>query len=283
MNIAQLLTKGYETLKEEDIESYIIDTQLLLCKVLNVEKLFIMMNRDLEIEEAKEKEFYKLLTLRKSKMPIKYILGFSEFMGLEFQVKEGVLIPRPDTEILVEESIKIINENNLTAVCDVCCGSGAIGISLAYHTNINEVLLYDISEVALEVTSANIKTLEVQDKAKVYKSDLLKDAIEKELAFDIIVSNPPYIKSSVIPTLMEDVKDFEPYIALCGGDDGLEFYRNITAESKTVLKEKGYLAFEIGHDQKEEVTKILKDEGFINVYSIKDLSANDRVVIGRLP
>lgn len=283
MNIAQLLTKGYETLKEEDIESYIIDTQLLLCKVLNVEKLFIMMNRDLEIEEAKEKEFYKLLALRKSKMPIKYILGFSEFMGLEFEVKEGVLIPRPDTEILVEESIKIINENNLTTVCDVCCGSGAIGISLAYHTNINEVLLYDISEVALEVTSSNIKTLEVQDKAKVYKSDLLKDAIEKGLDFDIIVSNPPYIKSSVIPTLMEDVKDFEPYIALWGGDDGLEFYRNITAESKKVLKEKGYLAFEIGHDQKEEVTKILKDEGFINVYSIKDLSANDRVVIGRLP
>jgi len=283
MNIAQLLTKGYETLKEENIESYIIDTQLLLCKVLNVEKLFIIMNRELEIEEAKEKEFYKLLALRKSKMPIKYILGFSEFMGLEFQVKEGVLIPRPDTEILVEECIKIINENNLTTVCDVCCGSGAIGISLAYHTNIDKVMLYDISEVAVEVTSTNIKTLEVQDKAKVYESDLLKDAIEKGLAFDIIVSNPPYIKSSVIPTLMEDVKDFEPYIALCGGDDGLEFYRNITAESKTVLKEKGYLAFEIGHDQKEEVIKILKDEGFVNVYSIKDLSANDRVVIGKLP
>lgn len=283
MNIAQLLTKGYETLKEENIESYIIDTQLLLCEVLNVEKLFIIMNRELEIEEAKEKEFYKLLALRKSKMPIKYILGFSEFMGLEFQVKEGVLIPRPDTEILVEECIKIINENNLTTVCDVCCGSGAIGISLAYHTNIDKVMLYDISEVALEVTSENIKTIGVQDKAKVYKSDLLKDAIEKELTFDIIVSNPPYIKSSVIPTLMEDVKDFEPYIALCGGDDGLDFYRNITAESKKVLKEKGYLAFEIGHDQKEEVIKILKDEGFINVYSIKDLSANDRVVIGNLP
>jgi release factor glutamine methyltransferase len=132
MNISQLLTKGYDWLKKQNIESYLIDTQLLLCKVLNVEKLFIMMNRQLEVSKENEEEFLKLLALRKDKMPMKYILGVCEFMGLEFSVKEGVLIPRPDTEILVEECISLINKNNLKEACDVCCGSGAIGFLL--HT-----------------------------------------------------------------------------------------------------------------------------------------------------
>lgn len=282
MNISQLLTKGYNCLKE-DIESYLIDTQLLLCKVLNVEKLFIMMNRQLEVTKQQEEEFYKLLALRKKKMPMKYILGTCEFMGLDFFVKEGVLIPRPDTEILVEECMALIKENNFKEVCDVCCGSGAIGVSLAHHTALNKVYLYDISDVALEVTGENIKKINVESKAKVCKSDLLEEAIKENLKFNMVVSNPPYIRTDVIPTLMEDVRDFEPYIALWGGDDGLIFYRKITAKSKNVLKPGGYLAFEIGHDQREEVTTILKNEGFIKIYSLKDLSGNDRVIIGKLP
>lgn len=283
MNIAQLLTKGYELLKEEDIDSYMIDAQLLLCKVLNVEKLFIMMNRNLEVEVEKEEEFLKLINLRKSKMPIKYILGFSEFMGLEFKVKEGVLIPRPDTEILVEEAISIIKEKSIEKVCDLCCGSGAIGISIAHYTENTKVYLYDISETALEVTEENIKGLGVQHKTQVYKSDLFSKALEENHTFQIVVSNPPYIRTEVIPTLMEDVKNFEPYIALWGGDDGLDFYRIITFQSKEVLEKGGYLAFEIGHDQNKQVEEILRNEGFINVYSLKDLAGNYRVVIGNLP
>ncbi len=283
MKISELLTKGYELLKEENIESYMIDAQLLLCKVLNVEKLFIMMNRDLDIESEKVEEYLNLLKLRKSKMPIKYILGVSEFMGLEFMVKEGVLIPRPDTEVLVEEAISIINKNRFTKVCDLCCGSGAIGISIAHYTKALEVYLYDISEVALEVTANNINKLMVGDIAKVYKSDLLSRAIDEKAAFNMIVSNPPYIRTSVIPTLMKDVRDFEPYIALWGGEDGLDFYRTITSQSIQVLEAGGYLAFEIGHDQNQEVEEILRSEGFINVYSLKDLSGNYRVVVGNLP
>lgn len=283
MKVSQLLAKGYEILKEEDIESYIIDTQLLLCKVLNVEKLFIMMNRDLEVISDKEKEFFQLIELRRKKMPIKYILGSTEFMGLEFMVKEGVLIPRPDTEILVEEAIKIIRENKFSTICDVCCGSGAIGLSLGHHTNASKIFLYDISDIALEVTNHNINKLNLRQKAEVYESDLLSRAIEENQIFNMIVSNPPYIRTEVIPTLMEDVKDYEPYIALWGGEDGLIFYRRITSQCKKVLSSGGYLAFEIGYDQKDEVMEILKSEGFINVYSIKDLSGNSRVVVGNLP
>jgi release factor glutamine methyltransferase len=283
MKISQLLAKGYEILKDENIESYIIDTQLLLCKVLNKEKLFIMINRDLEVALEIEEKFLSLINLRKNKMPIKYILGSTEFMGLEFIVKEGVLIPRPDTEVLVEETIRIIKENQFNDICDVCCGSGAIGLSIAHYTKASKVCLYDISPIALEVTESNICKLKLEDKAKVYESDLMTRAIDERLTFDLIVSNPPYIRTEVIPTLMEDVKDYEPYIALWGGDDGLVFYRTITSQCKKVLISGGYLAFEIGYDQREEVMNILKSEGFINVYSIKDLAGNPRVVIGNLP
>jgi release factor glutamine methyltransferase len=283
MKISQLLAKGYGVLKEHSIDSYIIDTQLLLCKVLNVEKLFIMMNRDLEVTSDTVEAFLKLIELRKNKMPVKYILGHTEFMGLEFMIKEGVLIPRPDTEILVEEAMKIIEENKFDNICDVCCGSGAIGLSLAYHTKASKVSLYDISDTALEVTGHNIKKLSLDGSSKVYKSDLLTRAIEEKLTFDMVVSNPPYIRTEIIPTLMEDVKSYEPYIALWGGDDGLIFYRKITSQCKEVLNSGGYLAFEIGYDQRVEVMEILKSEGYINVYSIEDLSGNPRVVIGKLP
>lgn len=282
MKIATLLTKGYEILKKNQIESYMIDANLLLCHVLKVEKLYIMMNRDIEVSKEDEEEFLSLIKLRSEKMPIKYILGNSEFMGLDFHVKAGVLIPRPDTEILVEECIKIIKENNLKYICDVCSGSGAIGISIAHYISNSNVTLYDISEVALEIAEKNIEELGVRERCKVYYSNLLNRGIEEKKTFDMIVSNPPYIKKNEIETLMEDVKNYEPHLALDGGDDGLDFYRTITLESKYTLKNRGYLAFEIGHDQKEAVIKILKENGFENIYSLKDLYQNDRVVIGQI-
>ncbi|GAA0121263.1 MAG: peptide chain release factor N(5)-glutamine methyltransferase [Clostridium argentinense] len=282
MKIATLLTKGYEILKDNQIESYIIDTNLLLCHVLKVEKLYIMMNRDVEVSKEDEEKFFSLIKLRSEKMPIKYILGSSEFMGLNFSVKEGVLIPRPDTEILVEECIKIIKKNNLKYVCDVCTGSGAIGISIAHYINDSNVTLYDISNEALEITEKNIEKLGVREQCRVYYSNLLSKAIEEKKIFDMVVSNPPYIRKEEIKTLMEDVKNYEPHLALDGGEDGLEFYRKITLESKYILKKRGYLAFEIGHDQREAVIKILEENKFTNIYSLKDLYQNDRVVIGQI-
>ncbi|GAA0125897.1 peptide chain release factor N(5)-glutamine methyltransferase [Clostridium sp. CTA-19] len=281
MKIAQLLTKGYDILKKNSIESYMIDTQLLLCNVLKVDKLYIMINRDKDIENEKVEKFLEFIKLRSEKMPIKYILGETEFMGINLNVKEGVLIPRPDTEILVEECIKIIENNNLKDICDLCCGSGAIGLSIAYHTKNTNINLYDISSDAIEVTGDNIKKLNMDERCHLEFSNLLEKSILNKIEFDMIVSNPPYIRRDVIPNLMDDVKNYEPHLALDGGEDGLIFYRKIAKQSKNVLRNNGYIAFEIGHDQKEAVMEILEIEGFSKVYSLKDLYENDRVVIGQ--
>ena len=278
MNIGEILLKSYEELKQVKIESYLLDSQLLLGKVLNRDKLFIMLNRDFNLNHNQETEFLKLIELRKSKMPIKYILGESEFMSMSFIVKPGVLIPRPDTEILVEEVIKYINEKKYTKVCDVCSGSGAIGISLAKFIKDAEVTMYDISEDALAVAKLNIQRFDLSKRVKAQFSDLLQVAIAESKKFQVVVSNPPYIREDVIPTLMEDVRNYEPYIALSGGNDGLDFYRRITQESLLVLEKGGLLAFEIGYDQREEVKAILFGLGFGEIECIKDLSGNDRVI-----
>lgn len=282
MKIQELLRSGYDILKSQNIETYMLDTQLILCRVLNKDKLFIITNRDLQVEENRRAEFLKLIELRKKKMPVKYILQSTEFMGLEYFIKPGVLIPRPDTEVLVEEAIKEIKKQNFKKICDVCCGSGAIGIAIANYIDDSQVICYDISEIALEVTQINLERFNLEERVQVLKSDLLSKAIENGCSFDVVVSNPPYIKSKVIGTLMEDVKNYEPFIALCGGEDGLDFYRRIIRESKKVLNPKGLIIFEIGYDQKEQVTKLLEQNGFKDVVCIKDLSGNDRVIKGSL-
>lgn len=282
MKIGELLIKGYNILKCENIETYMLDTQLLLQKVLKKDKLFIMLNRQMEVNEESAKEYFRLIELRKNKMPIKYILEECEFMGINFNIREGVLIPRGDTEVLVEEALDKIKENNYIDICDVCCGSGAIGISVGKILENTRVYCYDISDIAYEVTLENINKFNLEDRIKVCKSDLLEEAIENGRRFNVVLSNPPYIRKDVIPTLMEDVKNYEPYIALCGGDDGLEFYRKITKQSLEVLKLGGMIGFEIGHDQKEDVYNILFENGFEEIRCIKDLAGLDRVVIGIL-
>lgn len=282
MNIGEILLKSYGILKEVRIESYLLDSQLLLGRVLNVDKLFIMLNRDFELNHQQENEFLRLIELRKNKMPVKYILGECEFMGMDFIVKPGVLIPRPDTEILVEEVIKHINEKAYTSICDVCSGSGAIGIAIAEFIKGSKVTLYDISEDALTVAKLNIEKFDLATRVNVEYSDLLQEAIHLNKKFQVVVSNPPYIREEIISTLMEDVKNYEPYIALNGGIDGLEFYRRITEESLQVLEKGGLLAFEIGYDQREEVWNILFEYGFKSIECIKDLSGNDRVIKGTL-
>lgn len=278
MKIQQLLSNGYEILKNNNVESYILDTQLILAKVLNLDRVSIIINRDKEVNDIDEIEYFKLIDLRKNKMPLKYITEETEFMGISFFIKQGVLIPRPDTEILVEEVLKNIDNKRNNTICDVCCGSGVIGLSIAKIMDNSKVYCSDISEIAEEVTTKNIELLSLNNKANFVKSDLLEFAIVNNLKFDLVISNPPYIQTKVIPTLMEDVKDYEPYIALWGGDDGLNFYRRITKQSLVVLNQGGTLAYEIGYDQANEVKAILEDNGFTNINVIKDLAGFDRVV-----
>lgn len=280
--IGELLQEGSSILKEAAVDTYMLDSQLLLGKVINKDKLYLITNRDKEISKKNEKEYFELIEKRKNKMPIKYILKSAEFMGLDFNVEEGVLIPRPDTEILVEETLKYIPQDESMNVCDLCCGSGAIGIALAsFRKNIN-IDLIDYYDTPMKVTESNIAKHNLKDRAKFVKSDLLKVVINQNKKYKILVSNPPYIKDEVIPTLMDDVKDYEPHTALSGGEDGLIFYRRIVEESSKVLEDDGILAFEIGHDQGEEVKKLMINSGYSDVRIVKDLAGLDRVVIGTL-
>lgn len=279
-NIGQLLELGSKKLKENNIDSYILDSQLLLGNVLGKDKLYIITNRDKNVSLKDEKEYFKLIDKRKNKMPIKYILGETEFMGLDFNVEEGVLIPRADTEILVEELLSIIKQEDNINVCDLCSGSGAIGLSLAvYRKNIlvDEIDYYDIPE---KVTKKNIIKHGLTDRVKFIRSDLLDYPIKEKKQYDIIVSNPPYIKATEINELMDDVKKYEPHTALDGGGDGLVFYRRIIEESKYTLNNNGILAFEIGYDQSEDVRFLMESAGFNDIKLIKDLSGLDRVLLG---
>lgn len=278
--IRELLNEANQTFKSVDIESYILDAQLLMCHVLQKDKLWLMINANERIGIEKENEFLELVEKRKNKYPMNYILGTAEFMGIDFIVKDGVLIPRPDTEVLVEEVLKHIEKYEEIDICDLCCGSGAIGLSIAQYRINTKVDLLDIDDIPKEVTGLNIKNQELEERAKFIQSDLFANASNK--GYDIIVSNPPYIREEVIKTLMDDVKNYEPHLALSGGEDGLVFYRKIVEKSPNYLKGKSILAFEIGHDQGEDIKLLMETNGFENVVIIKDLAGLDRVVLGNL-
>lgn len=281
MNIGSLLNLATKMLKSKKIDTARLDSQLILGKVLNKDKIYLMINSNKEVEKEKEEEFLNLINKRMENMPVRYILGEVDFMGLDFYIEEGVLIPRSDTEVLVEEVLKIIVEDEKLYVCDLCSGSGAIGISLAYYRKNIIVDLIDFYEKPEEISKKNIIKNNLENQVNFIKSDLLKEPIKNLKQYDIIVSNPPYIKEDVIETLMDDVKNYEPRSALSGGDSGLIFYERIVEESKKVLKENGILAFEIGYDQGDSVSNIMKNNGYIDIKVVKDLAGLDRVVIGR--
>lgn len=283
LTIGDMLIKAYSILKKQNIETYMLDAQLLLCKVLKKDKVFLIINRNMEIDDKLSQQFFKYIEMRKNRMPIKYILKECEFMGINFYISRGVLIPRPDTEILVERAINEIKNNNYKYICDLCCGSGVIGISIAkLLSELNlKVVCSDISPSAEEVTKKNIQRLKVKDRVEFIRSNLLNFAHENNCKFDMIVCNPPYIEEDVIPTLDDDVKKYEPMIALSGGKDGLYFYRKICHEALAVINKGGMLCFEIGYNQKESVKRIMEENKFKNVECIKDLAGFDRVIIGK--
>ncbi len=281
MNIGSLLNLATKMLNSKKIDTARLDSQLILGKVLNKDKIYLMINSNEEVEEKDEEEFLKLINKRMENMPVRYILGEVDFMGLDFYIEEGVLIPRSDTEVLVEEVLKIIDKDKELNLCDLCSGSGAIGISLAHYRKNIMVDLIDFYEKPEKISKKNIVRNKLENQVKFIKSDLLKEPIKELKRYDIIVSNPPYIKENVIDTLMDDVKNYEPRTALSGGDSGLIFYERIVEESKKALKENGILAFEIGYDQGDSVRNIMKNGGYIDINVVKDLAGLDRVVIGR--
>ena len=283
MKIKEVLLNGIRILKENDIEDSNMKAKIIFAELLGKNKEYLISHDEEEIEDGLNRIFLEKIEQLKNHEPLQYIINKQEFMGLEFYVDENVLIPQPDTENLVEEVIHLSDKSrkNLKKelrILDLCTGSGAIAISLSKL--IKNALIYasDISKEALKIAEENSN----RNSANVlfFESDLFKD-ISNLYKFNIIVSNPPYIEKDIIKTLSEEVKK-EPMLALDGGEDGLDFYRKIAKDAKEYLKENGYLAFEIGYNQKKAVIEILKENGYRNIYSRKDLGGNDRIVVGQI-
>jgi release factor glutamine methyltransferase len=280
MTIRDIIIKYSEELKEMS-DTPRLDVEMILQKSLgDVDRIYIHINLNKELSKEQYDLFLELIKYRLNGRPVAYIVGNREFMGLDFFVKEGVLIPRPDTEPLVEELIELCKMKNEVDILDIGTGSGAITISLAKYIEKSKLTSFDISDIPLEVGKKNAISNEVDHKIEFIKSDLFSAIKNKDIKFDIIVSNPPYIPKRDMDTLHTQVKDYEPYNALEGGEDGLDFYRDITEQSKDYLKSNGILAYEVGHDQAKEVSEIMKNNGYTKIYTKKDIQGIDRVVIG---
>ena len=262
-------------LKNSNIESPKLKARLLLQYILKKSRQYLIVYDNQEVDKKAQWEYFVNIEKLTKGMPLQHITHTQEFMKMDFYVDENVLIPRPDTEILVEETIKIAQTMERPKILDLCTGSGAIAISLKKYIPSAQVYAVDISKKALEISKKNAHRLEAE--VKFIESNLFEKI--KNEKFDIIVSNPPYIKKSDINYLSQEVQK-EPQIALDGGYDGLDFYRKISYQAIDYLKFGSYLCFEIGYDQKEEVLEILKGiEHYTKTYCKKDLCGNDRVVI----
>ena len=280
MTIKETLRKGMIQLKTENVTEPNLKARLIMQYILNKPRQYLIIYDNQVLTLRQEVNYFKAIKRLINGEPIQHITHQQEFMKLNFFVNEDVLIPRPDTEILVEEVIKIARKINAKKILDMCTGSGAIAVSLAKYLDNVEITAVDISEKTLDVAKTNAKNNEVENKITFIESNLFENIVNEK--YDIIVSNPPYIKKNVIKTLTKEVQK-EPKIALDGGYDGLDFYRKITHQSEEYLKFNGYLCFEIGYDQKKEVIQIINDERkFTGTYSKKDLCDNDRIIVTRL-
>lgn len=280
MKINELLNEGTIKLKINNIESPKLKARLLLqyCLQMSREQLIVYDNK--QVDKQYENEYNKYLNKIIEGIPLQQITHSQEFMKMNFYINENVLIPRPDTEVLVEEVIKIAKNIKNPVILDMCTGSGAIAVSLAKYIENAKIIAVDISKKALEVAKKNAKLNNVEEKIEFIESNLFEKI--KNIKFDIIVSNPPYIRKEVIKTLSPEVKS-EPIIALDGGEDGLDFYKKITQEAIEFLKTGSSLCYEIGYDQKIDVIEIIENAKLYEpAKCIKDLYGNDRVIITKI-
>lgn len=273
MNYRKLYETGKDRLEKAGIQEAALDARLLLEEVCRTDRNKLLVHGDRAVTEEEETQFRIFIERRSTHEPLQQITGWQEFMGLRFSVTEDVLVPRQDTETLVEEVMRYLSDG--MEILDVCTGSGCILLSLLRYSNGCRGVGCDISEKALAVAGQNAKELGIS--AQFIQSDLFESI---EGRFEYIVSNPPYIRKDMIPTLMEEVRDHEPLIALDGGEDGLDFYRKITREATEHLYSGGMLFFEIGYDQGEAVKLLMEEEGYEEVTVSQDLAGLDRVVYG---
>lgn len=286
MTYKDIVLSGIQELKSAGISEYELDARLLFEEAFEVDRSFLILNADTENTNADGYEKYKdYIEKRSKRVPLQHILGYQDFMGLRFLVDGRVLIPRQDTEILVEEALKELHDG--MSVLDICTGSGCILISLLNYSNDCSGIGIDISEDALEVAKTNANMLLTPQTQKDSDISFMKADVLSELPtelmepkFDLVVSNPPYIESDVIEELEPEVKDFDPMLALDGGKDGLVFYRRLSEVLDKTLKKGGWFFFEIGYNQAEAVKELFSDE-YTDIEVIKDYAGLDRVIKGR--
>ncbi len=280
MKYRDLYNQGIEKLSSEKITDAKIDARLLLEYACETDRNTLFVNGDMEVSEEQVQIYFELIEKRGKHIPLQHLTGEQDFMGLTFKVNENVLIPRQDTECLVEIVLKHLHDG--MKILDMCTGSGCILISLLHYSNDCVGVGVDLSEAALKVAAHNAAVLGSNGITDAMDITFLQSNLFEKVdgKFDIIVSNPPYIKTEVIKTLMPEVRNFEPMMALDGTEDGLYFYRRIIADAKKHLTRGGQLFFEIGYDQGEEVSDLMRENGYLDVEVAKDLAGLDRVVYG---
>lgn len=276
MKIKEALIEGRVFLKNLEYTDPIYETRKILGEILERDLSYLVSHDNEELPASVEKKYFDILKKRKEGLPLQYILGREDFYGRTFTVLEGVLIPRQDTEISVEVILKILKENNINKMLEIGCGTGIVSITVDLESKRKmDITALDISSYAINNTTINKKKL--KSNIKIFKSDLFDKVSGK---FDLIYSNPPYIKSSEIENLQLEVKDHEPRLALDGGIDGLYFYREIIKEAPNYLNNNGFLVFEIGYDEAEDISLIMEKNYDTKIY--KDLNNLDRVIVGQL-
>lgn len=273
--VRDIIKKAQNTLEAADIADSQVDSWLLAEFVFGITRVKYYANMQMTVDGRSAEKYNELVNQRAGHIPLQHIIGTQEFMGLTFKVNENVLIPRQDTELLVENVVDYFGNDERT-VLDMCTGSGCIAVSIDRLSKNSKVTAVDISEKALEVAQENNRLNNAN--VTFIQSDLFTNVTGK---YDIIVSNPPYIRTDEIPKLMEEVKSHEPVMALDGMEDGLYFYKKICNEASDYLNDNGKIFFEIGYDQGDDVSEILRQNRFCNIEVLKDLSGNDRVVIAR--
>lgn len=283
MTLSDFIFEAKNLLKQSSGNNFNLDCQVLICEVLKISKEEYFFKPDSIILNPDQiKSLNDAIFRRSNGEPVSKIINKKEFFGLDFFVNSQVLDPRPDSETLVLATIDIIKNFNIKPlIAEIGVGSGCLSVAIAKNcNNIKKIIATDISKESLAVCQKNISYHNLTELIQLVNCNLLND-ISPDVKFDIIISNPPYIKTSHINKLQIDVRNFDPITALDGGDDGLNFYRNISTNAKNNLQEGGYLIFEIGFDQKNDVTRVLKNNDFDILRSVKDLAGNDRVIIAK--
>ena len=276
MKLVAAINNAYKELKKNNIKSALLDSELLISKAINKKREFVILNLEKDIDKKDYLYFKKLIFERSRGKPIAYLTGKKSFWKYQFYIDENVLIPRPDTEIIIEQVLKIYKNRNKINFLDIGVGSGCISLSILKERADFSASAIDISDSALKICNINAYKLGVKNRIKLFKSDI--DNFSKG-KYDLIISNPPYIKKLDLKYLDRDVVSYEPMLALDGGLDGISEIRKIINKSSELIKKSGKLILEIAFNQKKEVKQLLKNNGFYINSVIKDLGKNDRCIV----